>query len=200
MLAVFLSPSFEDSPMRFRTSGRRAAGLALLTTLLAAPALRAQASGTQSATATVTARVFAPLTIVKNADLRFGNLYAPYAAKSVAYTDDAASGGRAKFTIGGEGGAEISLVVNVPSSLASGTNTLPVGSFELRHHTSDVDNAGSDVALAAGNNTVTFTLTGTTGAAGNRWVRVRGTASPGVSQATGNYTANLLVTINYTGN
>jgi hypothetical protein len=192
-------PLLEDRSMLHPKLGRRVIGSAFLMTVLLSPTLGAQASGTQSVTATVTAKVYAPLTIVKNDDLRFGSLYSPYAAKTILFTDNTSFIGRAKFTIGGEGGAEISMVVNVPSTLASGANTLPVGSFELRHHTSDTDAAGTDVALVSGNNTVTFNLTGAAGASGNRWVRVRATASPGGSQATGNYTANLVVTVNYTG-
>jgi spore coat protein U-like protein len=178
---------------------RRAFCATLIALAASAGALQAQASGTSSANATVSAKVFAPLSIVKNDDLLFGSLYSPYASKSVEYTDNTTFVKRAKFTLAGEGGAEITLVINVPSTLASGTNTLPVGSFELRHHSSDVDGSGTDVALAVGSNTVTLNLTGSAGGAGNRYVRVRATANPGATQATGVYTATMTVTVNYTG-
>lgn len=177
---------------------RRAAGLALVA-LACSTTLHAQASGTQSTTAQITARVFAPLTIVKNEDLRFGNLFAPYAAKTIAFTDNAASGGRARFTISGEGGAELSLTVNVPATLTSGANTLPVGTFTLRRHTTDVDNAGTDAVMVTGDNTYTANLSGTAAGAGAMYLRVIATATPGGSQAAGSYTGTITVTVNYTG-
>jgi len=170
-----------------------------MTSGTAATALSAQASPTQSTTAQISARVFAPLSITRNEDLRFGNLYSPFAAKTIAFTDNAASGGRARFTLSGEGGAELSLVVNVPSTVASGGNTMPVGSFFLRYHTTDVDGAGTDASLATGNNTFTVSLTGTAGSVGALYLRVRATATPGTSQAAGTYAGTITVTVNYTG-
>ena len=177
---------------------RRAAGLVLVA-LVSTSALQAQASGTQSTTAQITARVFAPLTIVKNEDLRFGNLFAPYAPKTIAFTDNTAAAGRARFTVSGEGGAELSMTVNVPSELTSGANTLPVGTFVLRRHTTDADVGGTDNSMATGDNTYTATLSGSAGGAGSLFLRVIATATPGGSQAAGAYTGTITVTVNYTG-
>jgi Mat/Ecp fimbriae major subunit len=185
-----------------KTSGtvvRRAWCAALLAGTVGATSLQAQASPTQNATAQITARVYSALTIVKNEDLRFGNLFAPYASKTIAFTDDAASGGRARLTLSGEGGAELNLVVNVPSSIASGANTLPVGTFVLRRHTTDANTGGTDVSLVTGDNTITTPLSGTAGGAGSLFLRVIATATPGGSQATGAYSGTISVTVNYTG-
>jgi len=161
--------------------------------------LHAQASPTQSTTAQITARVYAPLTITRNEDLRFGNLYSPFPAKAIAFTDNAASGGRARFTLSGEGAAELSLVVNVPSAVTSGSSSLPVGSFVLRTNTTDADGSGTDTSLSTGDNTLTANLSGSAGASGNLYLRVRATATPGGTQAAGVYTGTITVTVNYTG-
>lgn len=186
----------------FGTVVRRAwsaTAAALFSAVLVASPLYAQAGPPSNTTAQISARVYAALTIVKNDDLRFGNLFAPYAAKTIAFTDNSAAGGRARFTLSGEGGAELSLTVNVPSTIASGGNTLPVGTFVLRRHTADSDVAGTDLSLASGDNTVTANLTGTAGGAGAMYLRVIGTATPGGAQATGSYTGIITVTVNYTG-
>lgn len=203
-MAAALNPfslPYEDRNVNFiKLITRRAAALLVACLLGTAGVAQAQASSTQSTNAQITARVFAPLTIVKNEDLRFGNLFAPYAAKTIAFTDNAASGGRARFTLSGEGGAELSLVVNVPSFIANvASDQLPVGTFVLRSHTSDVDNAGTDTNLSAGNNTITANLTGTANTVGALYLRVIATATPGASQATGSYSGTITVTVNYTG-
>jgi spore coat protein U-like protein len=196
------TPHFSEvAQMLSVIASRRAWCAALLGVSLIGGAAYAQASPTVNTTAQITARVFAPLSVTKNEDLRFGNLFAPYAAKAIAYTDNSASGGRARLTIGGEGGAELSLVVNVPSVITrvGGSETLPVGSFALRRGTTDVDGSGTDAALATGDNSFTVTLSGTAGASGNLFLRVIGTATPGTSQTTGSYLGNISVTVNYTG-
>jgi Domain of unknown function (DUF4402) len=198
MHIAFIS-TLEDRHMVSATFLRRICGASVVFSAFASGTAQAQASSTQNTTGQITARVFAPLTVVKNEDLRFGNLFAPYAAKVVAFTDNAASGGRARFTLAGEGGAELSVVVNVPSTIASGGNTLPVGSFNLRRHTTDADVGGTDATLATGDNTFTVTLSGAAGASGNLYLRVNGTATPGASQATGAYAGTIAVTVNYTG-
>ena len=85
--------------------------------LVSISAAHAQASAAQTATTPVTARVFTPLTLTANEALRFGNLYSPFAAKTIAWTDNAVTGGRARFTITGEGGAEMALSITVPAVL-----------------------------------------------------------------------------------
>ncbi len=200
MAAPVIHLLIKDPTVNVLKTSARLAALVIALLLGSTTVARAQASSTQSTNAQITARVFAPLTIVANEDLRFGNLFAPYAPKSIAFTDNAASGGRARFTLSGEGGAELSLVVNVPDRILSPASAeLPVGSFVLRTHTTDVDNAGTDTNLSTGDNTVTANLTGTSGSVGALFLRVRATATPGVSQATGAYTGTITVTVNYTG-
>ena len=194
------SPSGDLSVTRF-TLLCRALRATIVPLLVFASLAQAQASPTTNTNAQITARVFAPLSVTKNEDLRFGNLFSPYAPKSVLYTDNTAAAGRARLTIAGEGGAELSLVVNVPSDITrvGGTETLPVGSFQLRRGTTDADGSGTDANLATGDNTYTVTLSGSAGGSGNLYLRVIGTATPGAAQATGSYLGQITVTVNYTG-
>lgn len=183
------------------TTLRRVAVALLLGVVCAGEAANAQAGPTTNTTAQITARVFTPLSVTRNEDLRFGNLFAPYSPKAIAYTDNTAAGGRARLTLAGEGGAELNLVVNVPNVITrvGGSETLPVGSFAMRRGTTDVDGSGTDAALVTGDNTFTVVLSGTAGSTGNMFLRVIGTATPGGSQAAGSYLGNITVTVNYTG-
>lgn len=180
---------------------RRLCSATIVPLLVVASLAQAQASPTTNSNAQITARVFAPLSITTNEDLRFGNLFSPYAPKSVLFTDNTAAAGRARLTIAGEGGAEVSLVVNVPSVITrvGGTETLPVGSFQLRRSTTDVDGSGTDSNLAANDNTYAIVLSGSAGGSGSLFLRVIGTATPGAAQVSGAYLGQITVTVNYTG-
>ncbi|MCE2900551.1 MAG: DUF4402 domain-containing protein [Gemmatimonas sp.] len=173
---------------------------ALAALLLGAAPLAAQAGPVQTVNVPVSARVFTPLTVTSTDNLRFGTLYAPSTTpKAVDFIDNAASGGRARVTIAGEGGAALNVVLTVPSELTSGGNSLSVGSFALRWNTNDADGAGTDVNLTAGSNTISLTMPGSNATTQNMYLRFRATASPTANQAAGSYTGQIGVSVNYTG-
>ena len=160
----------------------------------------AQSSPTQTASTQVSARVFTPLAITSNEALRFGNLFSPFSAKTIAWTDNAASSGRARFTITGEGGAELALSITVPASIAAGVHEIPLSAVELRHGTTDADASGTTVALnTGGSNVLTVTMGGAAMSSQSYFLRLRATATPGASQASGTYTGTISVAVNYTG-
>lgn len=160
----------------------------------------AQASPAQTASTQVSARVFTPLAITSNEALRFGNLFSPFAAKTIAWTDNAASGGRARFTITGEGGAELALSITVPSSIAAGANNIPLSAVELRHGTTDGDGTGTVVALNTGSaNALNVTMGGAAASSQSYFLRLRATATPAANQQSGSYAGTISVAVNYTG-
>jgi hypothetical protein len=168
--------------------------------LVSVSAAHAQASSAQTATTPVTARVFTPLTLTANEALRFGNLYSPFAAKTIAWTDNATSAGRARFTISGEGGAEMALSITVPANISSGANNIPLSAVELRHGTTDADASGSVVTLTTATaNSLNVTMGGAAGSSQSYFLRLRATATPGASQTSGSYAGTISVSVNYTG-
>jgi hypothetical protein len=181
-------------------TSKRAVLSATVLLFASARMLTAQASPSQTATTQVSARVFTPLAITSNEALRFGNLYSPFTAKAIAWTDNAASGGRARFTITGEGSAELALSITVPANISAGANNIPLSALELRHGTTDADASGTVVALNTGTaNTLNVTMGGAAASSQSYFLRIRGTATPAASQAAGSYTGTISVAVNYTG-
>jgi hypothetical protein len=179
---------------------QRAAFAALTLSLAFTAPLSAQASPSQTATTQVSARVFTPLAITSNEALRFGNLFSPFTAKTIAWTDNAASGGRAHFTITGEGGAELALSIMVPTNISSGANSIPLSTVELRHGTTDADATGTVTTLNTGTaNSLNVTMGGAAASSQSYFLRVRATATPAANQAAGSYTGTISVAVNYTG-
>ncbi len=181
-------------------TSQRAALAAIALSLVLAADLSAQASPSQTATTQVSARVFTPLAITSNEALRFGNLFSPFAAKTIAWTDNAASGGRARFTITGEGGAELALSITVPTSISAGANNIPLSAVELRHGTTDADATGTVEALNTGTaNALNVTMGGAAASSQSYFLRIRATATPAANQVAGSYSGTISVAVNYTG-
>ncbi len=179
---------------------QRAVLSAIALLLAVAPPLLAQSSPTQTATTQVSARVFTPLAITSNEALRFGSLFSPFTAKTIAWSDNAASGGRARFTITGEGGAELALSITVPADISAGANSIPLSTVELRHGTTDADAAGSVTTLNTGTaNTFNVTMGGAAASSQSYFLRIRATATPAANQAAGSYAGTISVAVNYTG-
>ena len=181
-------------------TSQRAAIAAIALLLAFAPDLSAQASPSQTATTQVSARVFTPLAITSNEALRFGNLFSPFTAKTIAWTDNAASGGRARFTITGEGGAELALSITVPENISTGGNNIPLSAVELRHGTADADGSGTVTTLNTGTaNALNVTMGGAAASSQSYFLRIRATATPAANQAAGSYAGTISVAVNYTG-
>lgn len=160
-----------------------AAAALVLSSLAAAPAFAASASGDASVT------VLRALTVTKNADLTFGTVVRPATTGTVEVTTAGARNftggvtgvgagfGNADFTVAGEGGQAISVTVPATITLANGGDNLTV----------NTSNTGSG----------SQTLSGSLGGAGSHNVKVGGTITILSTTATGTYTGPFLVSTDY---
>lgn len=151
----------------------------------------AQVTGTIQAHATVVAS----LTVSGDNDLEFGNV-TPGVPKSVQSTEVGSAG---EWTIvAGGPSAEVTLAFTIPPSLSSSGNNLPV-QFAAG------DAAYANTALAS-QTSPTMSIdpgvmtTANLDGVGGMVVWIGGTAVPGVSQAAGDYTGQIQMTVTLTGN
>ena len=165
--------------------------VAALTVSVAAPALAQSASTTGNGSITV----IRPLTITKNADLRFGTVVRPSTGAGTAVVSAAGvrsvTGGvaglssgdtpqAAQFTVDGEGGQSISVTIPATFSIANGTDTLTV---------TTVNNLSGSAASQ--------TLSNALGSAGSLSFRVGGSVPVASATATGAYTGTFTVSAAY---
>ena len=170
------------------------AGLAVMTT----PMAKAQDVTTGSATATV----LAVLQVTATQALDFGNVYQGV-AKTQDETSDANSG---IFTITGAAAAAISCYFQLPEfvALADGSDRMTI-TFSATDATFSVLDAGapstpSAPGVGATLNTNPRNLTGTViGAGGTSQIFLGGKVIPSVNQAAGAYSADIVLTVAYTG-
>jgi hypothetical protein len=153
-------------------------------------ALSALVSGTtwaqNNASATVTAAVQQPITVTKNNDLSFGTVF-PGVDKTIAVT----AGGAAKFTVAGQASTPVNLTFTIPATIASGGNTLTLASWAGHFATTDVTSGGTSFTPSA--SATTATLSGS----GALYVYIGATAQPTVTQAAGNYSGSMTMTVVY---
>lgn len=176
----------------FNRSLLTAAAALAATLALSAPAL---AQSTASTTGTGSITIIRPLTITKNADLKFGAVVRPSTgsgtvvvsaagARSVTGSVVALASGdtpqAAQFTVDGEGGQSISVTIPATFSLANGADTLTV--------TTSNNLTGSAAAQ---------TLSNALGAAGSLAFKVGGTVPVASTSATGLYTGSFTVSAAY---
>ncbi|GAA0620571.1 hypothetical protein GCM10009422_15300 [Brevundimonas kwangchunensis] len=169
-----------------------AAAAALVTVAIAAPAM-AQSSAQTTGTGSIT--VIRPLTITKNADLKFGTVVRPSTgsgtvtvsaagARSVAGGVVGLSSGdtpqAAQFTVDGEGGQSISVTIPSTFSIANGSDTLTV--------TTSNNLSGS---------AATQTLSNSLGSAGSLSFRVGGSVPVASTSPTGTYSGTFTVSAAY---
>ena len=170
-----------------------AAAFAVLSSaVLAAPAM---AQSTASTTGTGSITVIRPLTITKNADLKFGTVVRPStAAGSVVVSAAGArtvSGGvvalasgdtpqAAQFTVDGEGGQSISVTIPATFTMANGVDSLTVTTT-------------NNLAGSAGAQTLSNAL----GSAGTMSFRVGGSVPVASTTNTGAYTGTFTVSAAY---
>ncbi|HEX5377839.1 MAG TPA: DUF4402 domain-containing protein [Phenylobacterium sp.] len=162
---------------------------ALLLAGAASPAL-AQATDTESGSGSVT--IFQPITVTKNADLKFGNIVRPSSgtgsatvstagARSTVNAVGLASGDApqaAQFTVDGEGGQLFTLAVPASFSVTSGANSILVTTSQ------DVLNG-------------TQTLGGSLGSPGSKVVNIGGSIPVDDTTASGAYLGSFNVTATY---
>jgi hypothetical protein len=163
--------------------------------LASAQAAEAQAPTSASTSATGSASVVQPITLVKNSDLAFGSLVRPSlgsntvtidptsGARTLSGTGDASlaanrTASRATYSVAGEGGATFS--VTVPSSFTmarvGGNETLPV-------------------TLTA--SAVSGALSGSIGAGGSANFSIGGSLPLSSTTVSGDYTGTFNVTVGY---
>ncbi len=155
---------------------------AMLATLCLAAPLAAQ----NSASASVTATVQQPITVTKNNDLSFGSVF-PGVDKPIAVT----AGGAAKFTVAGQASTPVNLTFTLPATIASGGNTLAIGSWD--GHFSGIDQTTGGTTFTPSASATAATLSGS----GGLFVYVGATAQPTVAQASGSYSGNMTMTVVY---
>jgi hypothetical protein len=139
-----------------------------------------------NASATVTATVQQPITVTKNNDLSFGNVF-PGVDKAVAVT----AAGAAKFTVAGQASTPVNLTFTIPATIASGGNTLALASWTGHYATTDVTTGGTTFTPSA--SATTATLSGS----GALYVYVGATAQPTSTQAAGSYSGSMTMTVVY---
>lgn len=150
----------------------------------------ASTAAAQSNSISVTANVYQALTVSPGADLAFGNVF-PGVNKTIALGD----AGAGRFDITGQSGATASLSLTLPNSgnyiLGPGSAQLPLGSWT----------ACWNVSNSAGGGCTSFDpnvgANGAFGGGTTLFVFLGATASPGASQAAGNYTGTATLTVAY---
>lgn len=165
---------------------------ALVAIAFAAPAM-AQSSASTTGSGSIT--VIRPLTITKNADLKFGTVVRPSTGSGTAVVSAAgvrsvtggvvglASGDTpqaSQFTVDGEGGQSISVTIPATFSMANGSDTLTV-------------TTSNNLTGAAGSQTLSNAL----GAAGSLVFKVGGSVPISATTTTGAYTGTFTVSAAY---
>jgi hypothetical protein len=181
---------------------RRVTFVAALVTLAATmPLVSAQSQDVAVGQAQAT--VLAVLAVAATQPLDFGNVYQGV-AKTQDETSDASSG---IFTITGQASANISCFFQLPEyvALANGTDRMPIA-FSSTDGTFSVLAAGapstpSAPGVGAQLNINPRNMTGTTvGVGGTSQIFLGGKVIPSVNQAAGSYSADIVLTVAYSGN
>jgi len=160
------------------------------------------ANGQDVTTGSATATVLTVLAVTATQALDFGNVYQGV-AKVQDETDDALSG---IFTITGSGAANISCYMQLPDyvALSTGVDRMTIA-FSTTDATFSVLAAAapstpSAPGVGATLNTNPHNLTGTAiGAAGTSQIFLGGKVIPSVNQTAGAYSADIVLTVAYTG-
>ena len=154
----------------------------LFVALLGARSAQAQ----NNASASVTATVQQPITVTKNNDLSFGNVF-PGLDKTIAVT----VGGAAKFTVSGQASTPVNLTFTLPATIASGGNNLTINSWTGHYNTVDAPTGGTSFTPSPSATTATLAV------GGSLYVYVGATAAPTASQAAGSYSGTMTMTVVY---
>jgi len=157
-----------------------------VTAVLAAVFGLASTAQAQSANIQALANVYQPITITGNRDLDFGNVF-----PGVASTIGVAAPTSGLFQLGGQASGNVNLTFTLPGNLASGGNTLPIGSW-----------TGCTSATNTTAGCTAFTPSGAATASafsglGALWVFVGATVTPAAGQAAGAYSGTVTLTAAY---
>lgn len=164
-------------------------GCWLVLLLLAIP-VQAQESGTIQATATVVSS----LTVTGSNNLQFGSV-TPGTPKTV---DKATAGSAGEWEITGTASAEVTLDFTLPTELSDGAAaTMPI-SFTATDASYEDGSGGGQAAPAGVINPAVVSTVNLSGA-GDMTVWIGGAVNPAIAQTGGSYSADIILTVTYTG-
>jgi spore coat protein U-like protein len=148
----------------------------------------ATAAQAQSANIQALATVFQPITITGARSLDFGNVF-PGLGKTVGVAD--ATSGR--FDLTGQASSNVNLTFTLPTNLSDGGgNLLPIGIWTGCHNGTNAVGSCSTFTPISG-----VATPSAFSAAGGLFVWLGGTVTAGASQAAGNYTGTVTLTVAY---
>ncbi len=142
----------------------------------------------QSASIAATATVVTPITVTGTAPLAFGNVFQGV-NRTIAFSD--ATSGR--FSLTGYLGSQVALTFTLPTTLASGANTMPINTYDVRVNGTNVTAGATALTVISG------TPVNSNFVAGNLFVFVGGRVVPAAAQAAGAYTGSIVLAAAYTG-
>ncbi len=150
--------------------------------------LGASTASAQTNTANITARavVQAPINVTANQNLDFGNVF-PGVNATIAATAAAAG----SFSITGQASAPAKMTFTLPPTLASGVNTLTIGTWTGYWNTINSQVGGTAFIPSAAVTPGTFSATG------NMFTFVGATVTPPSNQPAGTYTGSVTLTVTY---
>lgn len=141
---------------------------------------------TQTATILASATVMQPINVVGAVNLAFGSVF-PGVARTVAVN----TAGAGRFDVTGQPSAPVFVSFVLPANLASGANTLPIGSWTGHQNTVNNPTTGTNFTPSAAMTTSTFSGTG------QLFVFVGATVTPATNQAAGVYNGTIQITVTY---
>ncbi len=158
--------------------------LTALVGVVAATAAQAQTSASIQATATVVT----PLSVTGTAPLAFGNVF-----QGVNKSVTAIDAGSGRFSIVGFQASQVAMTFTLPSTLASGANSMPISTYDVQVNGTN-STAGTTSLTVVSGTPVNSNLV-----SGSLFVFVGGTVAPGAAQAAGVYTGSIVLSAAYTG-
>jgi len=146
-------------------------------------------SYSQQTPLTIRATVLSPISVTAT-DLNFGNV-----VRNVTKTINPGSSGSGRWEVTGDVGKEVQLTFIVPTYISSGSNELSYScsSTEAKYST---DASGTPGTTFSPLSTITTNLS----SSGKLYVFIGGKLQPTSSQAAGDYTGTITMSIQYTGN
>ncbi len=157
--------------------------------LFISSAVRSQEVGSIQATATVVST----LSISGTQNLDFATV-TPGIVKSV---DKSTVGSAGEFSLSGVANSEVSLNFTLPSDLMAGASNMPISFTGLDCSWDDGSGGGQSSPSGAIDPRISNNLR--LGAGGALTVWLGGTVTPSVAQTGGSYTADVILTVAYTG-
>jgi hypothetical protein len=149
----------------------------------------ARAAAAQVASVQTTATVSTPVSVTALAPLAFGNVF-PGVARTTAW--DATTSGRLR--VNGLANSGVQLTFTLPTTLANGGATMPIGTWSVRTNSTAATAGASEVVVTSGTPVVR-----TLPASGSLFLFIGGRVTPAALQTAGSYTGTITLVAAYTG-